>query len=198
MVAPRPKAFISLSSAAIGLILLLAGPALAFEPYTQPRHITGVEVPISSPDGRFELFYQRHDALEEMYRHHQIWLGSKTRPAKTELLYSYGRDANVAWSPDSTMIAITDFEGSSSSHVLLFRISQPLAIETVSELGHFVETRSQEMLPSYDHFYIEVVGWSIDSGSLAVELRGDLTEWDRTWTEYTTHQIRRQVKFRIP
>ena len=189
----------ALAVAALAAYLLFSARAgFAFEVYTQPRQITGVEVPISSPDGRFELFYKRNDALEEMYQHHQIWLASKTRPAKTELLYSYGRYANVAWSPDSTMIAITDFEGSSNSHVLLFRISHPLAIETVSELDHFVETHSQEMLPSYDHFYVEVVGWSIDSGSLAIELRGDLTEWDSTWAEYTTHQILRQVKFRIP
>jgi hypothetical protein len=54
------------------------------------------------------------------------------------------------------------------------------------------------MLPSYDHFYAEVVGWAVDGRSLAIELRGDLTEWDLTQTEYTTRRVEKQVIFRIP
>lgn len=114
------------------------------------------------------------------------------------MLYYYGRDADVSWSPNSTMVAVTDFEGSSNSHVVLFRIQPSLKIEQLSEIDEFVEAHAKEMLPNYDHFYAEVVGWTFDSSSLAIELRGDLTEWDLTQTEYTTRRFQRQVKFGIP
>ncbi|GEM_PF-6761674 len=173
---------------------------LTFGEYTQPRQVTGVEIPVLSPDGRFEIFYNfsEQDSLEGTYQQHQIWLRSRNTKGKPALLYSYGRDANVAWSPDSRMIAVTDFEGSNSSRVVLFRIVPPLGATRLSEIDNFIEVHAKEMLPDYDHFYAEVVGWTIDSGSLAIELRGDVTEWDLTQTEYTTRRISRQAKFRIP
>jgi hypothetical protein len=137
-------------------------------------------------------------AFNDVYLEHRIWIRSKLDPGKPVVLYSYGRDADISWSPDSTMVAITDFEGSSNSHVVIFRISPQLGAEEITELTPFVESRSKTMLPSYDHFYAQVVGWSVDSQSLTIELRGDLTEWDVTQTEYTTHEIKRQVIFRIP
>src|ERR1051325_5404402 len=178
------------------IALLFANQAgLSFEVYTQPRQITGVEIPIASPDGRFELFYKQDETSNEMYPDHQIWLASKIRPFETRLLYSYIRDADVSWSPDSTMVAITDFEGSSNSHVVLFRIRPFPEIDQLSEIDGFVEAHEQEMLANHDHFYAKVVGWTLDSASLAIELRGDFTEWDITQTEYTTRRITRQVKF---
>jgi hypothetical protein len=121
------KVFLStLLAAALILTLFDDNETFAIEYYKPPSQITGVTETIVSPDGHFELFYRREEVrgiFNQMYSDHQIWIRSKTEQEKPVLLYSYGRDANVSWSPDSTMVALTDFEGSSNSHVVIFRIS---------------------------------------------------------------------------
>jgi hypothetical protein len=65
----------ALTATLLALGLLPIDPALAIEYYTQPRQITGVEVPISSPDGHFELFYGKEEmkgAFNDVYLEHQI------------------------------------------------------------------------------------------------------------------------------
>ena len=182
------------------LAWLVVSPALAAERRKEPRQITGLAEPIPSPDGRFELFYRKDDTKgkpPDYYPDHEIWIRSKMDPAKSVLVYSYGRGADVLWSPDSKMVAITDFAGSSESYVVIFRISPQLVLEAIPEVEPFIESHEKQMLPAYDHFYAEVVRWSEDSKSLTINLRGDFTEWDLAQTERRTQDVEKQVIFKI-
>lgn len=97
------------------------------------------------------------------------------------------------WSPDSTMVAITDQESSSDSFVKVFRISSPSTFTEIKEVQPFVDSHAKKMLSQYDHFYAEVVAWPKDSKFLIIRLRGDFAE-----LEGKRHEAQKKVTFTIP
>src|SRR5438552_16904703 len=86
------------------LTLSLISTALAADQQAKPQQIAGLAQPITSPDGHFQLLWKRNEKAEA----HEIWLRLSRAPDEQALLYSFGRGADVLWSPDSTMVAITN------------------------------------------------------------------------------------------
>jgi hypothetical protein len=152
------------------LTLSLVSTALAADQQAKPQQITGLDQPITSPDGRFQLLWKRNEKVEL----HEIWLRSSRTPDEQALLYSFGRSADVLWSPDSTMVAITDAATSDQAFVTVFRITGPKAFEEIKEIGRFIEEKYFKRKDGsyiFDHTYALVAGWSKDSKSLQVELK---------------------------
>jgi hypothetical protein len=61
----------------------------------------------------------REDAVR---KDHQIWVRTVGGEGQARLIYSYLRAAEVLWSPDSKMVAVTDAGGSNVSDVIVFRV----------------------------------------------------------------------------
>lgn len=91
------------------------------------------------------------------------------------------------------MVAITDAASSSDSYVKVFRIVSPSIIVEIKEIDQFVGSHERKMLPSYDHFYAEVMGWSKDSKVLLIKLSGDYADPD-----LKIRRAKKEVTFRIP
>ncbi len=134
-----------------------------------PQEITGSTKPLRSPDGRFELVWRR----AEPNGPHEIWVRSSGKLTEQAFMYLFIRGASVVWSPDSTMVAITDRQSSDEARVRVFRIATPLAVEEKKEVAEFIEEsffREKDGSPIFGHSYARVVKWSRDSKSLLVEL----------------------------
>ncbi len=157
----------------LGIILALNLVTAAFsaEQYLKPGVIPGLEKPFPSPDGRLELLYRSSENNPNSLPH-EIWIRSTRNPKDQTLLYSMGRNGNVLWSPDSTMVAITDAASSTDSFVLVFRVLSPTTFEEVKEVRQVLDQKFFNNSRIYgDHRYAKVVRWSRDSKSLLVELR---------------------------
>ena len=153
-------------------MLSLISTALAADQQAKPQQITGMEQPIPSPDGRSALLYKKNQTNPDQ-PYHEIWVRSTEAPGKEALLFEYGRDANVLWSPDSTMVAITHAATSTDSFVFVFRVVSLTMFEEVKEVAQFLDTTFfNNRNIKADHRYAEVVSWSQDSKSLLVALSG--------------------------
>jgi hypothetical protein len=146
---------------------------------------------VVSPDRRYELFWKRNESAEK----HEIWLRLSENAAIQALMYSYERNADVLWSPDSTLIAITDLAGSSESYVKVFRIQSSLAFREVKEVPQFIETKyftNKDGSSIFSHQYASVSRWSKDSRYLEIDLRA----YDAL--DGSQRSLRKRVKVAIP
>jgi hypothetical protein len=173
------------------LVLSLVSAAFATYPQAKPQQITGLDQPVTSPDGRFQLLWKRNEKVEM----HEIWLRSSSAPEEQALMYSFGRGANVLWSPDSTMVALTDAATSDQAFVRVFRITGPTVFEEIKEIEHSIEKKyfkHKDGSYIFDHTYALVTEWSKDSKSLEVEVKahGALDGSNRS--------LQKKVTVRIP
>jgi hypothetical protein len=153
--------------------------------------ITGLNGAVFSPDRRYELFWKRNESAEK----HEIWLRSAENPTVQALLYSYERNADVLWSPDSTLVAITDLAGSSESYVKVFRIQPSIAFSEIKEVPHFIEKKyftNKDGSSIFSHQYAAVSRWSKDSNYIEITLRG----YDAL--DGSQRSLRKRVKVAIP
>jgi len=153
------------------LTLRLVFTALAADQQLKPQQITFLDQPIPSPDRQFELLYRKNETKPDAP--HEIWIRSSKNSASETLLYSYGRDADVLWSPNSKLLAITDRAGSSESYVKVFQIESPAAFQEIKEIGQYIEAnffRDKDGSAIWSHNYAYVVSWSGNSKSLLVQL----------------------------
>ena len=148
-----------------------------------PESVEGRETPVSSPDGRWEIFWRRAAASDVL--DHEIWLRSAWKPATARRIFGYGRHAEVLWSPDSKLIAINDRALSNEAWVSVFRV---LPEGHVAEIGSFTERikklhTGKDSAP-FDHLYVTALKWSRDSKTLLVQVKGhgDRREVDRRIT----------------
>jgi hypothetical protein len=119
----------------LGLCVIYVGVDAAQSP--SPIAITGLNGSVSSPDRRYELFWKRNESTEK----HEIWVRSSVNTADQALLYSYERNADVLWSPDSTLVAITDRAGSNESYVKAFQIQSPTAFSEIKIVSQYIRRK---------------------------------------------------------
>jgi hypothetical protein len=104
---------------------------------------------IKSPDGRYEI-------IDNKTR----WLAFKRRGDRSaKRFYSYERNVDILWSPDSKCFALNDNMGSNVASALLFKVtdlSKPL------DLAEKLYAKPSKKLPSMtgnDHIYYNVRKW---------------------------------------
>jgi hypothetical protein len=124
---------------------------------------------VYSPDRKFVIQNFDPDSTE---RQHRIFLKDVSSGKQWELM-QYNRHVEVAWSPNSTSIAVTDFDGSNHSGAYVFFVDKrkdPVNIE--KELLR--STRLKDHLVKNDHVYIKVQKWlSSTKMEIAIEAYGD-------------------------
>jgi hypothetical protein len=156
-----------------------------------PIAITGLSGWVHSPDRRYQLFWKKNESTEK----HEIWVRSSENMADQTLLYSYERIADVLWSPDSTLVAITDRAGSSESYVKAFQIQSPTAFSEIKMVPQYIDAtyftnKNGSMI--FGHHFAAVSRWSKDSAFLEVELRA----YDAL--DGSKRSLRERVKIAIP
>jgi len=129
-----------------GLIVLFTLTA----PAQISRNFPGLKSEIGSPDGRFVI--QNVDHNDD--RQHFLLLKDETT-GKSREVYEYGRNATVAWSPDSRYFAINDYAGSNFTETYIFSIDETTPkINVQDELLH-----KGKVIPTGGHDYFGVVRW---------------------------------------
>lgn len=133
-------------------------------PRATPVVFPGDRDKATAPDGRASIVWKNHDLSYEDREGHIY-------PLKT-----FERHANVLWSPDSRMAAISISDASDSSSLYIYSISydsQPSA----SAIGWPDDVRLA--LSENDHAYVDVHSWS--ASGLYVRVRAySLNPLDRT------------------
>jgi hypothetical protein len=156
-----------------------------------PIAITGLSESVSSPDRRYELVWKRNESTEK----HEIWIRSSENIADQTRLYSYERNADVLWSPDSTLVAITDRAGSSESYVKAFQIQSPTAFSEIKVVPQYIDAQyftNKNGSMIFGHHHAAVSRWSKDSTFLEVELHA----YDAL--DGSKRSVRKRVKIAIP
>jgi hypothetical protein len=174
-------------------ILLLCSTSIRVdaEQNQLPTVITALERAVFSPDWRYELRWKRNDHSEK----HEIWLRSSTDAENQALLYSYERNADVLWSPDSIYVAITDRVGSSESFVRVFRIQSSTTFSEIKEIPQFIDQKyltNKDGSLNFSHHYAAIFRWSKDSRYLEIEL----SAYDAL--DGSQRSLRERVKVAIP
>jgi hypothetical protein len=156
-----------------------------------PIAITGLSESVYSPNQRYELSWKRNESTEK----HEIWVRSSENTADQTLLYSYERNADVLWSPDSTLVAITDRAGSSESYVKAFQIQSPTAFSEIKMVPQYIDAKyftDKNGSMIFGHHLAAVSRWSKDSKFLEVELRAyDALDGNK-------RSLNKRVKIAIP
>jgi hypothetical protein len=156
-----------------------------------PIAITGVSGSVSSPDRRYELLWKRNESAEK----HEIWIGPSENTADQTLLYSYERNADVLWSPDSTLVAITDRAGSSESYVKAFKIQSPTTFSEIKMIPQYIDATyftNKDGSLNFGHHFAAVSRYSKDSKFLEVELNA----YDAL--DGSKRSLRKRVRIAIP
>jgi hypothetical protein len=156
-----------------------------------PIAITGLNGSVSSPDRRYELLWKRNESTEK----HEIWIRPSENTADQMLLYSYERNADVLWSPDSTLVAITDRAGSSESIVKAFKIQSPTTFSEIKSVPQYIDAKyitNKDGSMIFGHHLAAVSSWSKDSKFLEVEL----SAYDAL--DGSNRSLRKRVKIAIP
>lgn len=134
-----------------------------------PVAITGLRGSVSSPDRRYELSWKRNESTEK----HEIWLRLSENMADQMLLYAYEINADVLWSPNSTLVAITARAGSSESYAKAFQIQSPTAFSEINAGPQYIDAKyftNKDGSMIYWSSPRAVSRWSKDSKFLEVEL----------------------------
>lgn len=156
-----------------------------------PIAITGLSGSVYSPDRRYELFWKRDESTEK----HEIWVRSSVNTADQALLYCYERNADVLWSPDSTLVAITDRAGSNESYVKAFQIQSPTAFSEIKMVPQYIDAKyftNKNGSMIFGHHHAAVSRWSEDSRFLEVEL----SAYDAL--DGSKRSLRKRIKIAIP
>jgi hypothetical protein len=110
----------------------------------------------------------------------EVWLRSTTELRRRVLLTTFGRDADVLFSPDCRAVALNDYAGSDTAFVRLFRRNakggyEPLPNADATAAGWALFSRTygiRKVGKWIDHVYGKAIAWSQDSGALLIWLQG--------------------------
>jgi hypothetical protein len=134
----------------------------------RPKSAFDLDNPLRSPDGRLEIIWKKPpDADWNKDWDRELWIRRVGEPGWGKVLYSFPRSADVLWSPDGTMVAITDEWGSNGSSIVILRVhpdEPPREIQGVTR-------KIERLLAPFGHAYAYADCWSADSRRLRVRLR---------------------------
>lgn len=108
----------------------------------------------------------------------EIWLRLLDSSEKPSLLAKYGRNAEVVFSQDCSMIALNDNLGSNISEVRLFRRSGGLTYKSVPDdiaakaWNAIARIYNSGKPLRLRHDYINAIGWSSDSRAVLLRVWG--------------------------
>jgi hypothetical protein len=151
---------------------------------------------IPSPDGKFVLYQKaiRHkDTYGEELWSWEIWIKDLESNQPDQLIYEYGRWAEILWSPNSKFIVINDHLGSDTTWAYIIALNKDNIFEVrKNDINKEVETafvnatkdiwgphfkdyagQSEEDISYfYHHFYIVTLEWSPDSTEILLRAYG--------------------------
>ena len=130
-----------------------------------------------SPDGRWEL-KARPPRHPERNAGHLLVLKKVRGP--TVRLQRFDRSCEVLWSPDSARIAVTDWQASDMSDVLIYSVARPTHGQSVARLlpKGAIPTEERE-----GHGYFEASKW-LDSRRLQIKVWGHRDSFPATSFEH--------------
>jgi len=109
---------------------------------------------------------------------HEIWICDARGSDRSTRLYEYDRHADVLLSPDSEWIVVSDYVGSDSSEVIVFRRAkgteytrEPVSIRE-RVWREYCLTHGIDEFKEFDHCYVRAVKWVNGSRELIVQIYG--------------------------
>jgi hypothetical protein len=155
----RPKSILT-GFLTIVLISPPAYPGYSGITYNDPsQRVTfpGTKTEAKSPDGRYMI---RNTDDQTRQPVHMLSL-VETKTHHTIMTYSYDRNVDVLWSPDSSAFVINDHEGSDSTRPLLYSLPWgDKKTDLLEELTDFLRKQHNEKLVlKNDHVYLSVRRW---------------------------------------
>ena len=140
-----------------------------------------------SPDHRTTISSLRAQVWKEPG--YDLWLHHLGH--KPVVIDEYYRSVDVAWSPDSEYVAVTDWIGSNVADCYLVDVAKPESVFSVTSA-----VPSLPESPDNSHFYVSCKNWE-GSRKIKVEVSGHTDESDSHEFDYrfvfdvNTHRMRR-------
>jgi hypothetical protein len=178
--------------------LALLSSLLVGQGQPSPGLILRESVPAPTCSLVVEYYWPPKDRIDDP---REVWLRSTAEPQRRVLLTTFGRDADVLFSPDCQAIALNDYAGSNVAFVRLFRRNAnggydalPTADPTGAAWELFGRTYGIKDVGKWiGHMYCVAVAWTPGSGVLRIRLwgqdgpRNSVTDWYSVY-DLATHQ----------
>ncbi len=134
----------------------------------QKASFPGAQSKVNSPDGHYVI--ENLDNDEEQPAHTLTVLD--TRNHSSTIIYRYSRHVDVLWSPTSKAVVVNDYEGSNSSHPVVFEPpwSAATSVDLREKLVDLLRAKGgSKIILGNDHSYLLAQQW-LNGKELVCEL----------------------------
>jgi hypothetical protein len=121
-----------------------------------------------SPNGKYKLIVKNTDLNSEENWHHLYLLTQSTSEKKK--LFSYARSAEVFWSPNDDVLAITNNIYSNRSNSYIYILNKDIIIDLEKEIKKIPSNKINFF--RFHHLYVSGVEW-INSTTFEFKVKGN-------------------------